>query len=448
MEFKDFFQKLLTEEQNTDQKQWVHHSKVPYLKFNPNQFHSDPAGYYFFPRNFKPVEYWRSMPYTFYVSISPDAKILYFDKVSVDEVVKMAKLAKVGNKLKGDIDKYPAKSAEDLFDRLWDILRNGPFVRRPAAFNKFFRNLGYDAIFDNTKSIHVSEEQLIILNPKIITSISMDKKKFNAYEQITKVMNDLATILKPYGEIEIKPPRNVRQWGEELLEGTVEVKNGDKYAIFSVAKNKKDTNRQQVNIHLKYTNLQRNGSVPNYDLDLTTGEFNRPWKKIQEHIEEFLAQMNPKAVKESIDDDIRAQQQGSQHHQSSGQSKQFWGDRGAGVIIQCAKTKRYLLGLRSQYVNEPNTWGTFGGMIDKGEDPLEAVRREIEEEIGVSQEIPIKLFDTFEKGTFKFYNFYGVVQNEFKPELDWENADARWFSKGDFPPNLHFGLKRLVPKLP
>jgi len=43
----------------------------------------------------------------------------------------------------------------------------------------------------------------------------------------------------------------------------------------------------------------------------------------------------------------------------------YHGNKGAGVFVFCSKTKRFLLGLRSEGVDEPNTWGIFGGALDE-----------------------------------------------------------------------------------
>lgn len=148
---------------------------------------------------------------------------------------------------------------------------------------------------------------------------------------------------------------------------------------------------------------------------------------------------------ESIEDEIRSQK--GEYHLSSGNDSRFFGNAGAGVIVYCTQTKRFLLGFRSKLVNEPNTWGTFGGKIDNDADPKSAARRELKEETGYNGSIDLQLFDVFQSGNFKFYNFFGKVEKEFKPILDWENDSAEWFTLNEFPRNLHFGIKRLLEKL-
>jgi 8-oxo-dGTP pyrophosphatase MutT (NUDIX family) len=138
----------------------------------------------------------------------------------------------------------------------------------------------------------------------------------------------------------------------------------------------------------------------------------------------------------------------SQFYNTQKRSKEgFWGKKGAGVLIYCSATKRFLLGLRSSTVDEPNTWGLFGGAVDENENSNRAAIRELEEEIGYTGEVILRTLDIFRKGDFAFHNFLGIVPQEFKPNLDWENKTAKWFLLKDFPENLHFGLKRLVPLL-
>jgi 8-oxo-dGTP pyrophosphatase MutT (NUDIX family) len=148
---------------------------------------------------------------------------------------------------------------------------------------------------------------------------------------------------------------------------------------------------------------------------------------------------------ESIEDEISSQK--GEYHLSSGNDNRFFGNAGAGVIVYCTQTKRFLLGFRSKFVNEPNTWGTFGGKIDNDADPKAAALRELKEETGYNGNIDLQLFDVFQSGNFKFYNFFGKVEKEFKPILDWENESAEWFTLNEFPRNLHFGIKRLLEKL-
>ena len=125
-------------------------------------------------------------------------------------------------------------------------------------------------------------------------------------------------------------------------------------------------------------------------------------------------------------------------------SGQFWGSRGAGIMPVCPATGRVMLVLRSSMVNEPHTWGIPGGAIDSAESYEKAARREMQEELGFSAHVEIQPAFLFEKGSFKFQNFFGIVDEEFDAQLDWENTDYDWFALNQLPSPLHFGVKALL----
>jgi 8-oxo-dGTP pyrophosphatase MutT (NUDIX family) len=125
----------------------------------------------------------------------------------------------------------------------------------------------------------------------------------------------------------------------------------------------------------------------------------------------------------------------------------FFGKKGAGILIFCSSTKRFLLGLRGPGVDQPNTWGLFGGASNGLESANATAIREMEEEIGYTGELLLKSLGLYRKGDFSYHNFVGIVPEEFSPSLDWETRAARWFRLKDFPKNLHFGVARLLPIL-
>jgi hypothetical protein len=49
--------------------------------------------------------------------------------------------------------------------------------------------------------------------------------------------------------------------------------------------------------------------------------------------------------------------------------EKFWGNLGAG-ILPISRTGRILIAYRSLDVNEPHTWGIFGGKLDEDCDEL------------------------------------------------------------------------------
>jgi 8-oxo-dGTP pyrophosphatase MutT (NUDIX family) len=108
--------------------------------------------------------------------------------------------------------------------------------------------------------------------------------------------------------------------------------------------------------------------------------------------------------------------------------ERFWGNVGAGSIMYAKSTNRFLINYRSEYVNEPHTYGTIGGKIDDDESPKDAVIREVNEESGYSGEvklIPLFVFENNAK-TFKYYNYLAIIDEEFDPILDWESEGFEW----------------------
>jgi 8-oxo-dGTP pyrophosphatase MutT (NUDIX family) len=127
----------------------------------------------------------------------------------------------------------------------------------------------------------------------------------------------------------------------------------------------------------------------------------------------------------------------------------FWGNRGAGVLFLAKDSQRVLLLLRSKHVNEPHTWGIAGGAVDDDETPLKAAKREVREEISYKGKMQIFPSYIFQKGGFKYYNYIGVVNSEFRPILTreapdyWETDKYQWFDLNDLPSPLHPGCKVL-----
>jgi len=145
-----------------------------------------------------------------------------------------------------------------------------------------------------------------------------------------------------------------------------------------------------------------------------------------------------------IHPDFRANPTSDDEHQETLGKTGFWGKQGAGSLVVAKKTGRYLLPLRSQHVEQPGTWGVWGGAIDSGEVPVEAARRELTEEAGYRGPIEMVPLVVFESGTFRYHNFLAVVEDEFEPTLNWETEKAQWFALDDFPQPLHYGLQYLL----
>jgi 8-oxo-dGTP pyrophosphatase MutT (NUDIX family) len=131
----------------------------------------------------------------------------------------------------------------------------------------------------------------------------------------------------------------------------------------------------------------------------------------------------------------------------------FWGNVGGGVLPICTETKRILLPFRSGYVNEPHCFGVWGGKIDEEygqteDDIMDVVKREFMEESGYDSEIkliPAYIFKT-SNNSFTYYNFIGLLDEEFDPELNWETESYKWVTFDEMieiKPK-HFGLVGLL----
>lgn len=123
----------------------------------------------------------------------------------------------------------------------------------------------------------------------------------------------------------------------------------------------------------------------------------------------------------------------------------FYGNAGAGCLFLSKNTKRFLISYRSGYVEQPYTWGVWGGAINYGESPEEGAIREAYEETGYdaseNQIIPLCVFS---KGNFKYHNFLVLVDDEFTPRLDGETDDFKWVNLNQLPTPLHFGLQYVI----
>lgn len=123
----------------------------------------------------------------------------------------------------------------------------------------------------------------------------------------------------------------------------------------------------------------------------------------------------------------------------------FWGKRGAGCLFLAIDTGRICIAHRSQYVEQPGTWGTWGGAIDRDESPESAAMREVREEAGYDGQFKLIPLYVFEHSSgFKYYNYLALVEQEFEPKLNWETQGYSWVNFGEWPSPLHFGLKLVL----
>lgn len=197
-------------------QRWVHYSRVPMLKFHTKQSHSDPAGLYFFPEDFEPVNSYTNMPYRFVATLKPTARVLDLSTITLEELEEIIKASGAYDRYKAYVDQYPPTDMHKRVDMAWERLNafyayengNG---KRIGEFNKLFRSFGYDAIFDDTKSIHVSEVQLIVLDPRCINIIDMEMARGSGFKEVNTITDEVVKLAKNYGEVSVDKTRKTKK---------------------------------------------------------------------------------------------------------------------------------------------------------------------------------------------------------------------------------------------
>ena len=122
----------------------------------------------------------------------------------------------------------------------------------------------------------------------------------------------------------------------------------------------------------------------------------------------------------------------------------FKGVVGVGTVFLALDTERVLLQFRNSDKRHKHTWGFWGGLVEKGESPYEALTRELDEELGLVPDInklnPIDVYQSKDKN-FMYYSFVAVIEEEFMPNLNGESCGYAWVNIGTWPKPLHEGAR-------
>jgi ADP-ribose pyrophosphatase YjhB (NUDIX family) len=127
----------------------------------------------------------------------------------------------------------------------------------------------------------------------------------------------------------------------------------------------------------------------------------------------------------------------------------------AGVLPIAKSTGRILIHKRGPKINSPNQWCNYGGGSYIGESQRDCAKREFREESGYKGYVDLIRSYTFTKaGGFKFQNFIGIVDREFKPKINVktvdghvEASDYKWLTFEElkkFRGKLHKGFEKLL----
>jgi ADP-ribose pyrophosphatase YjhB (NUDIX family) len=92
-------------------------------------------------------------------------------------------------------------------------------------------------------------------------------------------------------------------------------------------------------------------------------------------------------------------------------------------------------------------WGIVGGKAEGKELPVEALKREIQEEVGntptIKKFIPLEMFQSTDQKFF-FNTYVCVVDTEFTPQLNGEHIGYCWVQMNAWPKPMHQGLQKTV----
>ena len=113
-----------------------------------------------------------------------------------------------------------------------------------------------------------------------------------------------------------------------------------------------------------------------------------------------------------------------------------------GAVFFSSSTKRFLFLLRKDS-SFNGTWAFAGGKVEKEENFIDALHREIQEEVGetpsIRKLIPIDQFTNSKKG-FEYHTYVAVVEEEFIPKLNCEHQGYAWTNIQGWPKPLHPGV--------
>lgn len=126
---------------------------------------------------------------------------------------------------------------------------------------------------------------------------------------------------------------------------------------------------------------------------------------------------------------------------------------GAWAVIYCAATDKFLMGKRSSKANKGGAWNLFGGRVDSGERPRQALVRELGEEAGLhvkprhlAKLQTVTLRRGPRDGERDMHYYVIKASREFSPRLNHEHSDFRWFKSKQLPAKFNVPTSIAVRK--
>jgi 8-oxo-dGTP pyrophosphatase MutT (NUDIX family) len=116
----------------------------------------------------------------------------------------------------------------------------------------------------------------------------------------------------------------------------------------------------------------------------------------------------------------------------------------SGGLFLAKDTKRFMLLMRTQG-KTAGTWGLVGGKKEPSDTtPVDVLRREIDEEVGVTPNIekiiPLELFISNDQH-FQYNTYVLLVDKEFTPTLNKEHSGYAWCNYDTWPKPLHQAVR-------
>lgn len=273
------FRSRLCETDNTDwsAKLWTHYTDHPVVTLNRKGFHQDPMGIYFFPADHQPkFPVWLEKSYKFTARLKPTARVLEFGRITDEQLATILDLTHTREAFDAYIAQYPPKTHNDMLRMAWERMRATYMRSVPVAWTKALMRAGWDAVYDDTGAIHSAEPmQLLVLNPRVIKLIDMERQKMPVFATMQKLTDLVAKLAAPYGALSIERPKRVKERYSDktCLEATIKVERSERnYLWFKISHRDEPRYRTKVSINVQYA-MPSLGYGCGAEYSMATGEF-------------------------------------------------------------------------------------------------------------------------------------------------------------------------------